>query len=318
MLSIPFVGFVGVLVVILLLVLPALSVYTYRRFYRDLLPPPAAKPGSASACCLGKFDFQRPSARYAAGSAVAALWVLLVVAFASSRLTSLVGPERSALALGAWFGTLLWAYAMLLMAFADALLALLRLALRLSSGRAPRSASLLARWPAKHVLARAKCALVLPTALVVVLWGFVVAAQPGVLVTYDITLSRLPPRLDGVSIAVLVDLHAGITVSKAQVQASLDAAMAAKPDLVALVGDLMDGPIDKLSESVGVLQGCTAGEFLFAMFLFYFFLKILWLISFVFSMRLQTVSSISKKRMFSRFRQSFIYFRRCGQLDEIH
>ena len=82
-------------------------------------------------------------------------------------------------------------------------------------------------------------------------------SQVGDLIEYDVTLARLPPALDGFSIALLSDLHAGVTVSRAQLAASLGAALAQRPELVALVGDLMDGPIARLGGSVGELRACT-------------------------------------------------------------
>ena len=57
----------------------------------------------------------------------------------------------------------------------------------------------------------------------------------------EVTLKRLPQALDGLRIGVLADIHATPVNNAAYVQGLVDRLNAAKPDMVALPGDLIDG-----------------------------------------------------------------------------
>lgn len=56
-----------------------------------------------------------------------------------------------------------------------------------------------------------------------------------------LTLPRLPATLDGLRVAVLADMHASPVNNAAYVQALVERTLAAKPDLIVLPGDLVDG-----------------------------------------------------------------------------
>ncbi len=60
----------------------------------------------------------------------------------------------------------------------------------------------------------------------------------------ELTLPHWPSRLDGLRVAVIADLHAGGPhVGADRVSAVVDAVRAARPDLVALVGDYVDADV---------------------------------------------------------------------------
>jgi uncharacterized protein len=78
------------------------------------------------------------------------------------------------------------------------------------------------------------------------------------IVTVDVTLKKLPKALDGFSIVQLSDLHTGMTIDREFVQRVVDRANALSPDLVALTGDLIDGPVESLRDDVAPLAQLRA------------------------------------------------------------
>ena len=73
----------------------------------------------------------------------------------------------------------------------------------------------------------------------------------------DVHIAELDPRHDGVKIAHLSDLHLGKLTPRAHVRAAIDAANAAKPDLVALTGDYVcwrRSEIELIPEQLAGLQ----------------------------------------------------------------
>ncbi len=78
------------------------------------------------------------------------------------------------------------------------------------------------------------------------------ARQPAV-VRVDVPIAGLDPRLEGFKIVQVSDLHVGPTVDRAFVQGVVDKINAEGADLVALTGDIVDGPISQLGGSVAPL-----------------------------------------------------------------
>jgi hypothetical protein len=83
-------------------------------------------------------------------------------------------------------------------------------------------------------------------------------------VTVEVPLAKLPKALDGFSIVQLSDLHTGMTIDKAFVQRVVDRANALSPDLLALTGDLIDGPVASLEGDVAPLAQLRAPYGVFA------------------------------------------------------
>jgi predicted MPP superfamily phosphohydrolase len=68
-----------------------------------------------------------------------------------------------------------------------------------------------------------------------------------------VTLSRLPPALDGTTIVQISDLHVGPTIRKGFVEQVVERTNALEPDVIAITGDLVDGSVDELREHIAPL-----------------------------------------------------------------
>ncbi|WP_027930421.1 metallophosphoesterase [Amycolatopsis thermoflava] len=73
----------------------------------------------------------------------------------------------------------------------------------------------------------------------------------------DVTvpLAKLPPGADGFRIAVVSDIHAGPLLGRGFTRHVVDTINATSPDLVAVVGDLVDGDVEDLAPAVAPLAG---------------------------------------------------------------
>jgi hypothetical protein len=83
-------------------------------------------------------------------------------------------------------------------------------------------------------------------------------------VDVEVKLAKLPRSLDGFSIVQLSDLHTGMTIDRAFVQRVVDHANRLSPDLIALTGDLVDGPVDDLRDDIAPLGELRAKHGVFA------------------------------------------------------
>jgi predicted MPP superfamily phosphohydrolase len=68
-----------------------------------------------------------------------------------------------------------------------------------------------------------------------------------------VQLRRLPPSLDGTTVAQLSDLHIGQLIGKPEVQAMVRQVNALEPDLVVITGDLADGNPEDHGSAVALL-----------------------------------------------------------------
>jgi predicted MPP superfamily phosphohydrolase len=84
------------------------------------------------------------------------------------------------------------------------------------------------------------------------------------IVEIEVPLAKLPRALDGFSIVQLTDLHAGMTIERGFVERVVERANALSPDLVALTGDLVDGPVDRIADDVAPLGALRAQHGVFA------------------------------------------------------
>jgi uncharacterized protein len=95
----------------------------------------------------------------------------------------------------------------------------------------------------------------------VVLGGSVLALALGALAafrgprveTVDVAIADLHPDLDGFRIVQISDLHVGPNIGRRYVQRVVDETLALKPDLIALTGDIVDGPVARLASDVAPL-----------------------------------------------------------------
>src|SRR5438445_5385432 len=84
------------------------------------------------------------------------------------------------------------------------------------------------------------------------------------IVDVEVPLAKLPRALDGFTIVQLSDLHNGMTIDRPFVPRVVDHANRLAPDLVALTGDLVDGPVESLREHVAPLGTLRAKHGVFA------------------------------------------------------
>ncbi|MCL2316567.1 MAG: metallophosphoesterase [Actinomycetia bacterium] len=101
--------------------------------------------------------------------------------------------------------------------------------------------------------------LVVALALGVTGFGWVRAHAPA-LTPVTIVSDQLPASFDGYRIALITDLHIGPGLSRAFLQQVVDETNAARPDLVVIAGDLVDGTVAELGGDLAPLAGLTAPD----------------------------------------------------------
>ena len=88
--------------------------------------------------------------------------------------------------------------------------------------------------------------------------GMIEARGTHEVVDVEVRLAKLPKALDGFTIVQLSDLHVGLTIDRAFVQKVVDHTNRLSPDLVALTGDLVDGPVAELADEIAPLAALRA------------------------------------------------------------
>ncbi len=84
-------------------------------------------------------------------------------------------------------------------------------------------------------------------------YAFRSATGPAEVSEVPVRLERLPPALSGLTIAQITDLHVGPTIGERDVRRVVDQVNALRPDLVAVTGDLVDGPVAQLGGAIAHL-----------------------------------------------------------------
>lgn len=74
----------------------------------------------------------------------------------------------------------------------------------------------------------------------------------------ELALARLPPELDGLRIAVIADLHASPINNAFYVREVVNRTNAARPDLIVLPGDLIDGDVATQAVNIAALADLSA------------------------------------------------------------
>jgi predicted MPP superfamily phosphohydrolase len=97
-----------------------------------------------------------------------------------------------------------------------------------------------------------------------VAYGATRALGDAEIVDVPVTLTRLPRALDGFTIVQLSDLHAGLTIDRAFVARVVERANRLAPDLLALTGDNVDGPVEDLRDVIAPLADLRARHGVFA------------------------------------------------------
>jgi uncharacterized protein len=90
--------------------------------------------------------------------------------------------------------------------------------------------------------------------------GAVIANAPPAVRRVPITLPRLDPALDGLRIVTFSDAHLSATWRGARLERVVDLVNAQQPDVVAIVGDLVDAPVEELRDDVAPLADLVSGQ----------------------------------------------------------
>jgi predicted MPP superfamily phosphohydrolase len=94
--------------------------------------------------------------------------------------------------------------------------------------------------------------------------GFAAARRRARIVNVDVPIPNLPAALHGFSIAQISDVHVGNAIRKEYVDAIVDAVNGLHPDVIAVTGDIVDGPVGELGSHTAPLARLSArhGTFL--------------------------------------------------------
>ncbi len=100
--------------------------------------------------------------------------------------------------------------------------------------------------------------LALLAAALVAAAGVWLALQPPRVHEQPVELARLPAGLEGLRVAVLADIHATPVNDTRFVQTLVERTLAARPDLIVLAGDLVDGDVATTGPHIAPLAGLQA------------------------------------------------------------
>jgi predicted MPP superfamily phosphohydrolase len=89
-------------------------------------------------------------------------------------------------------------------------------------------------------------------------YGVRTALGPPRLDRVQIPLAKLPRRMDGLRIAAVSDIHLGPILGRAHTERIVAAINQLDPDIVAVVGDLVDGTVAELGEAAAPLRNLRA------------------------------------------------------------
>jgi uncharacterized protein len=90
--------------------------------------------------------------------------------------------------------------------------------------------------------------------------GAVIAASPPAVRRVPITIPGLDPALDGLRIVTFSDAHLSATWRRARLERVVELVNGERPDVVAIVGDLVDAPVSELREDVAPLADLVSAQ----------------------------------------------------------
>lgn len=192
----------------------------------------------------------------------AVLLGLLALLFAALILPRVIGVRESG-----WFAWpgYLWfgmaAYLLLTLLVLEPVRLILRVRLR----RRPRPDPDAPPAPTSEVnrrlfLARAGAAAAGAASVGLVGFGAATAVGPPQVLTVPVRLRRLDPAFTGFRIAVVSDIHLGPLAGRAHTERIVRMINEAEPDLVAIVGDLVDGTVAELGAAAEPLRDLSAPD----------------------------------------------------------
>jgi predicted MPP superfamily phosphohydrolase len=199
--------------------------------------------------------------RRAMTGAFVALTVLLAATLIVPRVGELSVPTWLAWPGYLWFGVIAYLFLTLLV------LEPVRLALRGWVKRTPpeppdtepdRPASVAVNR--RMFLARASAVTATAASVGLVGYGAMTALGPPDLLRVPVRLRKLDPAFDGFRIALVSDIHLGPLAGRAHTERIVRMINETEPDLVAIVGDLVDGTVAELGPAAEPLRDLTSRE----------------------------------------------------------
>lgn len=103
------------------------------------------------------------------------------------------------------------------------------------------------------LIAEAGVPVILVASLVAMVLGALAAFRGPHVATVDVAIPGLHADLDGFRIVQISDLHVGLNIGRRYVERVAALAQSLSPDLVALTGDMVDGPVERLAPAVAPL-----------------------------------------------------------------
>ena len=194
--------------------------------------------------------------RLALTGALVALLVLLVATLLLPRLLGWRESPWLAWTGYAWFGLIVYLFLTLLVCEP------IRLVLRRRARREPaqQPAADGAALNRRIFLARATAVAAGAASVGLVGTGLVGALGPPDTLRVPVRLRRLDPALRGFRIAVVSDIHLGPLAGRAHTERIVATINETEPDLVAIVGDLVDGTVAELGSAAEPLQDLVSRE----------------------------------------------------------
>ncbi|MDV7351426.1 metallophosphoesterase [Rhodococcus oxybenzonivorans] len=179
------------------------------------------------------------------------LWVLAVIGAGSGEVFDTGWARPPGFVGWAWLGALLYLVLGLLLVAIGSLV--VRVVARLRHrGESADQVDL-----SRRRTLRLATSIVAVGAVVAAGYGVAEAARPKV-VRVRVPLRRLPPEFDGVRVALVSDLHVGPARGVGFTREVVDVINAQEPDLVAIVGDLVDGTVSKVAPDLEPLADLRA------------------------------------------------------------
>ena len=183
-----------------------------------------------------------------------ALTLLLVATLCLPLLTGVTEPEWLAWPGYVWFGLVAYLFMTLLA------LEPIRLALAGWVTRKPKAPETTESVNRRAFLARASAVAAGAASVGLVGFGTASALGPPNLLQVPVRLRTLDPAFNGFRIAVVSDIHLGPLSGRAHTERIVQMINESQPDLVAIVGDLVDGTVAELGPAAEPLRDLGSRE----------------------------------------------------------
>jgi uncharacterized protein len=194
---------------------------------------------------------------------VVALGLLIVVALPLGARLPLDAAAPLEWVAYSWLGIAFYLFLILLVLEPVRVVARLALRRRAPAPSAEPSSTPEPALPRRVFLARGFAVTAGVAALGVAGTGAAIAAAPPAVRRVPITLPRLDPALDGLRIVTFSDAHLAATWRRGRLERLVDLVNEQRPDVVAIVGDLVDAPVSELREDVAPLADLVSGQGVF-------------------------------------------------------